>query len=202
MRTHDLGEIIRRVLHHDGIRRGDDAQGTRRRRGRLPVSATLTVAKQLCRALEVAHEQGVIHRDIKPQNMVVEPDGVLKVMDFGIARLAKRQSGMTEQGMVVGTPEYMAPEQLMGQDIDARADIYAAGCVIYECLTGTPPLTAENQFTLVAEAAGGDPGGADPDESRRFRRPFPTWSCGPSPRSRQTVPRQPSSYTICWLPIG
>jgi len=109
------------------------------------------LVKKLCRALEVAHEQGVIHRDIKPQNMVVEPDGVLKVMDFGIARLAKRQSGMTEQGMVVGTPEYMAPEQLMGQEIDARADIYAAGCVIYECLTGTPPLTAENQFTLVAK---------------------------------------------------
>ena len=85
--------------------------------------------------------------------MVVEPDGVLKVMDFGIARLAKRQSGMTEQGMVVGTPEYMAPEQLMGQDIDARADIYATpGCaLIYECLTGTPPLTAENQFSLVAK---------------------------------------------------
>jgi len=115
------------------------------------VPATLTVAKQLCRALEVAHEQGVIHRDIKPQNMVVEPDGVLKVMDFGIARLAKRQSGVTQAGMVVGTPEYMAPEQLMGDEIDARADIYSAGCVIYECLVGKPPLTADNQYTLIAK---------------------------------------------------
>jgi HAMP domain-containing protein len=151
VRTHDLGEFSGVYFITMEYVEGTTLKELIRRRGRLPVPATLTVAKQLCRALEVAHEQGVIHRDIKPQNMVVEPDGVLKVMDFGIARLAKRQSGMTEQGMVVGTPEYMAPEQLMGQDIDARADIYAAGCVIYECLTGTPPITADNQFTLVAK---------------------------------------------------
>ncbi len=151
VRTHDLGEFAGVYFITMEYVEGTTLKELVKRRGRLPIPATLTVAKQLCRALEVAHEQGVIHRDIKPQNMVVEPDGVLKVMDFGIARLAKRQSGMTEQGMVVGTPEYMAPEQLMGQDIDARADIYAAGCVIYECLTGTPPLTAENQFTLVAK---------------------------------------------------
>jgi serine/threonine-protein kinase len=151
VRTHDLGEFSGVYFITMEYVEGTTLKELVRRRGRLPIPATLTVAKQLCRALEVAHEQGVIHRDIKPQNMVVEPDGVLKVMDFGIARLAKRQSGMTEQGMVVGTPEYMAPEQLMGQDIDGRADIYAAGCVIYECLTGTPPITAENQFSLVAK---------------------------------------------------
>jgi serine/threonine-protein kinase len=151
VRTHDLGEFSGVYFITMEYVEGTTLKELVRRRGRLPIAATLTVAKQLCRALEVAHEQGVIHRDIKPQNMVVEPDGVLKVMDFGIARLAKRQSGMTEQGMVVGTPEYMAPEQLMGEEIDARADIYAAGCVIYECLTGHPPLSAENQFTLVAK---------------------------------------------------
>ena len=151
VRTHDLGEASGVYFITMEYVEGTTLKELVRRRGRLPVSATLTVAKQLCRALEVAHEQGVIHRDIKPQNMVVEPNGVLKVMDFGIARLAKRQGGMTQQGMVVGTPEYMAPEQLMGQEIDARADIYSAGCVIYECLTGTPPLTPDNQFTLVAK---------------------------------------------------
>jgi serine/threonine-protein kinase len=93
----------------------------------------------------------VIHRDIKPQNMVVQSDGVLKVMDFGIARLAKRKSGVTQAGMVVGTPEYMAPEQLMGDEIDARADIYAVGCVLYECLTGRPPITADSAITLIAK---------------------------------------------------
>jgi HAMP domain-containing protein/predicted Ser/Thr protein kinase len=151
VRTHDLGESAGVYYITMEYVEGTTLKELVRRRGRLPVTATLTVAKQLCRALEVAHEEGVIHRDIKPQNMVVEPDGILKVMDFGIARLAKRQSGVTQQGMVVGTPEYMAPEQLMGQDIDARADIYSAGCVIYECLTGTPPITAENQFALVAK---------------------------------------------------
>ena len=151
VRTHDLGEFSGVYFITMEYVEGTTLKELVKKRGRLPIPATLTVAKQLCRALEVAHEQGVIHRDIKPQNMVVEPNGVLKVMDFGIARLAKRQSGMTEQGMVVGTPEYMAPEQLMGEEIDARADIYAAGAVIYECLTGTPPLTAENQFALVAK---------------------------------------------------
>jgi serine/threonine-protein kinase len=151
VRTHDLGEFAGVYFITMEYVEGKTLKELVRTRGRLPIPATLTVAKQLCRALDVAHEQGVIHRDIKPQNMVVEPDGVLKVMDFGIARLATRQSGLTQQGMVVGTPEYMAPEQLMGQDIDARADLYAAGCVIYECLTGSPPLTADNQITLVAK---------------------------------------------------
>jgi len=120
-------------------------------RGRLPVSVVLPIAKQLCRALEVAHEEGVIHRDIKPANMVVQPDGVLKVMDFGIARLAKRTEGQTQAGMVVGTLEYMPPEQLLGEEVDARADLYAAGVVLYECLTGKLPHTAETAITLVTK---------------------------------------------------
>jgi serine/threonine-protein kinase len=113
----------------------------------------LPIAKQLCRALEVSHEEGVIHRDIKPQNMVVQPDGVLKVMDFGIARLVTRpaDSGQTQAGMVVGTPEYMAPEQLLGDELDARADLYATGCVLYECLTGRVPLTAETPIVLIGK---------------------------------------------------
>jgi serine/threonine-protein kinase len=151
VRTYDFGEFSGVYYITMEYVEGKSLKELISTRGRLPVAATLTVAKQLCRALEVAHEQGIIHRDIKPQNMVVEPDGVLKVMDFGIARLAKRQSGMTQQGVVVGTPEYMAPEQLMGDTIDVRADIYAAGCVIYECLTGGTPLTAENQITLIAK---------------------------------------------------
>jgi serine/threonine protein kinase len=95
----------------------------------------------------------VIHRDIKPQNMLVEPDGVLKVMDFGIARLAQRpqDSGVTQQGMLVGTPDYMAPEQMMGEAVDPRADLYAVGCVLFECLTGRTPFMAETSYQLVAQ---------------------------------------------------
>ena len=151
VRTHDLGE-------HSGVYfitmeyvEGTSLKQLIRDRGRLPVSVTLAVGKQLCRALEVAHEQGVIHRDIKPANIAVEGDGVLKVMDFGIARLATAETGMTQAGMLVGTPAYMAPEQLMGQDLDPRADLYAAACVLYECLTGHTPHEAENAMTLIAK---------------------------------------------------
>jgi serine/threonine-protein kinase len=110
-------------------------------RGMLPIGVSLTVGKQLCRALEAAHEEGVIHRDIKPHNMVLDARGFLKVMDFGIACIADvpdaepQKERLTEVGAAIGTPEYMAPEQLLGTPVDGRADIYAAGAVLYECLT-------------------------------------------------------------------
>jgi serine/threonine-protein kinase len=151
VRTHDLGETDGMYFITMEYVEGTSVKELIKERGRLPVHATLPIAKQLCRALEVAHEQGIIHRDIKPHNMVLAPDGVLKVMDFGIARLLGRTTqGMTQTGMVVGTPEYMAPEQLLGEDVDARADIYAIGVVIYECLTGRTPHTADNPMLLIS----------------------------------------------------
>jgi HAMP domain-containing protein len=150
VRTHDLGEADGMYFITMEYVEGTSVKALITERGRLPVHATLPIAKQLCRALEVAHEEGIIHRDIKPHNMVLAPDGVLKVMDFGIARLLGRTQGMTQTGMVVGTPEYMAPEQLLGEDVDARADIYAVGVVIYECLTGRTPHTADNPMALIS----------------------------------------------------
>ena len=152
VRTHDLGEMNGLYYITMEFVEGTSLKDLVRTRGRLPASAVLPIAKQLCRALEVAHDEGVIHRDIKPQNMVVQGDGVLKVMDFGIARLASRaqDAGHTQAGMVVGTPEYMAPEQLMGDELDGRADLYATGCVLYECLTGEVPITADTPITLIA----------------------------------------------------
>jgi CheY-like chemotaxis protein/tRNA A-37 threonylcarbamoyl transferase component Bud32 len=120
-------------------------------RGRLEISSTLALARQLASSLEVAHEQGVIHRDIKPQNLLVDGDGVLKVMDFGIARLTERSSGLTEVGLVVGTPSYMSPEQMLAEDIDARSDLYAAGVVLYECLTGRLPFDAPTPVAMIAK---------------------------------------------------
>jgi eukaryotic-like serine/threonine-protein kinase len=153
VRTHDIGEqggVYYITMEYVD---GTSLKDLIRQRGRLPLPVTLSVGKQLARALEVAHDQGIVHRDIKPANMVVEPDGVLKVMDFGIARLAVRpgQQGVTQAGMIIGTPECMAPEQVTGEEVDQRADIYAAGCVLYECLTGRPPITAENSFQMVAK---------------------------------------------------
>jgi serine/threonine protein kinase len=118
----------------------------------VPVGITLTIGRQLCRALEVAHEQNVIHRDIKPHNIAVEPSGFIKVMDFGIARLMERSGeGLTQAGTAIGTPEYMAPEQLMGDPVDARADLYATGAVLFECLTGRIVFEAPSLTALIAK---------------------------------------------------
>ena len=152
VRTHDLGEARGLYFITMEFVEGTSLKDLIRARGRLPVQVMLPIAKQLCRALEVAHEAGVIHRDIKPHNMVVERDGTLKVMDFGIARLATRAptQGLTAAGMVIGTPEYMSPEQLLGDELDVRADIYSAGVVLYECLTGRVPFDAPTPIALIA----------------------------------------------------
>lgn len=126
-------------------------------RGQLGIPSTLAIGMQLAEALNVAHEQGVIHRDIKPQNLLLDPDGVLKVMDFGVARLAKRQSAITEVGLVVGTPAYMSPEQLLAETVDARSDLYATGVVLYECLTGCPPFEAATPVSLIAKLLQDEP---------------------------------------------
>lgn len=149
VRTHDLGEIGGVYFITMEYVTGTSLRALIDREGGLPVAATFAIAKQLCRALEVAHEEGIIHRDIKPQNLMVQPDGTLKVMDFGVARLVRRTSALTQVGMAVGTPEYMAPEQLLGEEVDVRADLYAAGVVLYECLTGKRPFDADSPAALI-----------------------------------------------------
>ena len=153
VRTYDLGEVGGMYYLTMEFVEGKSLKQLIQSRGRLPIPVTLTVGKQLCRALEVAHEQGVIHRDIKPQNMVVEPSGFLKVMDFGIARLANppQGKGLTEAGMSIGTPDYMSPEQLQGLDLDARSDLYSAGVVLFECVSGRVPFEADTPWTLIAK---------------------------------------------------
>lgn len=120
-------------------------------RGRLGVPSTLAIGVQLADSLAVAHEQGVIHRDIKPQNLLLDADGVLKVMDFGIARLSERTSQLTEVGLVVGTPAYMSPEQLLADQLDERSDLYSTGLVLYECLTGRLPFEARSTVALIGK---------------------------------------------------
>jgi serine/threonine-protein kinase len=142
VRTYDLGEV-------DGIYyitmefvQGTTVASLIREAGRLATPAALTIGKQICRALEVAHDEGIVHRDIKPQNLLVDASGFLKVMDFGIARLTERASGgaqaLTVEGVVVGTPQYMAPEQLLSEPVDGRTDLYSTGVVLFECVTGRP----------------------------------------------------------------
>jgi len=152
VRTHDIGERDGMYFITMEYVEGTSLKQLIKARGKLPIPIALSVGKQLARALEIAHEQGIIHRDIKPQNMVVEPDGVLKVMDFGIARLASRpqESGVTQAGAIIGTPEYMSPEQVTGEPVDHRVDLYSMGAVLYECVTGRTPLTADTPYQMIA----------------------------------------------------
>src|SRR5436190_1080052 len=124
-------------------------------RGPVPVEETLTIAKQICEALEAAHEKGIVHRDLKPANIKVAPDGKVKILDFGLAKMfgvaAAHPSmsnsptviGATGGGMIMGTAAYMSPEQARGKTVDRRSDIWSFGCVLYEMLTGTQPFQGE-----------------------------------------------------------
>jgi serine/threonine-protein kinase len=156
-RTHDFGEADGLYYVTMEFVAGTPLKELIQTRHRLPVSATVSVGKQLCRALEAAHEEGIIHRDIKPQNIMVAADGLVKVMDFGIARPVEREKAMTKTGLVIGTPDYMAPEQLLGQPVDPRVDLYAAAVVLYECLTGRRPHEAESALALVGVKLAQDP---------------------------------------------
>ena len=100
------------------------------------------IVLQVCRALDAAHSEGVVHRDLKPQNIMVEANGRVVVMDFGIAR-SMEQAGMTSTGAMIGTPAYMSPEQAMGEKVDTRSDLFALGVIFYELLTGKSPYEAE-----------------------------------------------------------
>src|SRR6266508_2251485 len=168
VRTYDLGEVNGVYYLTMEYVEGTSLKHLIASRGTLPVSVTVTIGKQLCRALEVAHAEGVIHRDVKPQNMVVDPSGFLKVMDFGIARLVNppKGKGLTEAGTSIGTPDYMSPEQLSGAELDARSDLYAAGVVLFECVAGRVPFEAETTWALVAkhlEEPVPDPRALNPD---------------------------------------
>src|SRR5262249_42568728 len=115
-------------------------------RGPLPLDEALGVGRQIAEALEAAHDRGIIHRDLKPANVMVTPEGKVKVLDFGLARNTQpsdapahaggQREGQTEQGVILGTPAYMAPEQARGRPVDRRCDIWALGCVLFEALSG------------------------------------------------------------------
>lgn len=115
--------------------------------GSMPLSQAQHVVRQVADALDYAHRRGIVHRDIKPSNIMLSPDGQATVMDFGLVR-AGEGTGLTRSGLVVGTPEYMAPEQALGEAVDGRTDIYSLGVVIYRMLTGTVPFVRSSSMAM------------------------------------------------------
>ncbi|MEU4150677.1 protein kinase [Streptomyces sp. NPDC026659] len=120
-----------------------------RQLGAMPADRALRITADVLAALEISHEKGLVHRDIKPGNVMVTPRGVVKVMDFGIARAM--QSGvtsMTQTGMVVGTPQYLSPEQALGRGVDARSDLYSVGIMLFQLVTGRLPFDADSPLAI------------------------------------------------------
>src|SRR5207237_8805897 len=131
-------------------------------RGPSPIRIAIDYTRQMLAALGFAHRHGIVHRDIKPHNVVVDSDGRLKVTDFGIARSGASQ--MTEVGSIIGTAQYLSPEQARGSSVDQRSDVYSVGIVLYEMLTGTVPFTGDTPLEIAMKHLSATP--EPPSEKR------------------------------------
>src|SRR5262249_13022457 len=138
------------------------------KQGAIPLEESLNIAKQIADALEAAHEKGIVHRDLKPANVKIKPDGVVKVLDFGLAKAGGPPTarsadsptltmGVTEVGMILGTAAYMSPEQARGKPVDKRADIWAFGVVLYEMITGRHLFEGEDVSEVLAAVIKDEP---------------------------------------------
>jgi beta-lactam-binding protein with PASTA domain/tRNA A-37 threonylcarbamoyl transferase component Bud32 len=126
--------------------------------GPMAQKRAMEVMADVCAALDFSHRHGIIHRDVKPANVMITKNGAVKVMDFGIARaLHDGQSAMTQTAAVIGTAQYLSPEQARGEQVDARSDVYAAGCVLYELVTGEPPFTGDSPVAVAYQHVREDP---------------------------------------------
>ncbi|MGH7578567.1 MAG: protein kinase domain-containing protein, partial [Gemmatimonadales bacterium] len=160
--VYDSGEAAGRLWFAMPYVRGESLRDRLRRDGILPIEEALRITRQAVQALSHAHREGVIHRDVKPENLLLTEDGSTQVADFGIAQAvdAQHDQRLTEIGVALGTPAYMAPEQSSGQGtVDARADQYALAATCYEMLAGAPPFTGATSHDLIV---------------RRFTRPVPS----------------------------
>jgi len=154
---------------------GGDLKKFIRRSGQMGIGKAVDIAKQICDGLAEAHSLGIVHRDLKPNNIMIDDDGNVRIMDFGIARTVKGK-GLTGSGVMIGTPEYMSPEQVEARDVDQRSDIYSLGIVLYEMLTGKLPFETSifRRIVKVMSTVSEEPQG------REIRgRPYPWPAKGP-----------------------
>src|SRR5579871_210443 len=150
LRIHDLGDVDGTKFISMAFVEGSDLSDLIALTGGLPFDRALNFAKQLCGALEAAHHEGVVHRDLKPQNILIDKNDQLFVSDFGLAKsLEPEVTMMTRVGQVIGTPRYMSPEQVEAKEVDHRSDLYSAGMILYEMFTSETPFRAESTLQLM-----------------------------------------------------
>ena len=140
--VYEMGEEDGRLYMVMELLDGETLGDYLKRVGKLPLERGLDLMMQVCEGLAVAHAHAIVHRDVKPGNLFVLRDGGLKILDFGVARLAN--SNMTASGFIVGTPDFMSPEQARGKEIDQRSDVFSAGAVFYYMLSGRKPFAAND----------------------------------------------------------
>ena len=140
---------------------GEDLRSSIRRFGQLPIGKSISIAKQICEGLAEAHRLGVVHRDLKSNNIMIDKEGNVRIMDFGIARSLETK-GITGAGVMIGTPEYMSPEQVEGKGVDQRSDIYSLGVILYEMMTGRVPFEGDTALSIAMKHKGEAP--KDPKE--------------------------------------
>ncbi|HSS24501.1 MAG TPA: Stk1 family PASTA domain-containing Ser/Thr kinase [Mycobacterium sp.] len=136
------GVTLRDIVHTDGP---------------LPPRRAIEIIADACQALNFSHQNGIIHRDVKPANIMISATNAVKVMDFGIARAIADSSSVTQTAAVIGTAQYLSPEQARGDSVDARSDVYSLGCVLYEILTGEPPFTGDSPVSVAYQHVREDP---------------------------------------------
>ncbi len=149
-RMHDLGRDGATYFITMEYVPGEDLKSLIHRIGALPVGKTVSLARQVCAGLAEAHRAGVVHRDLKPQNIMIDRDGNARIMDFGIARSVKGK-GLTGANVLIGTPEYMSPEQVDGREAGPRSDLYSLGVVLFEMLTGRLPFEGESVLSVAVK---------------------------------------------------
>jgi serine/threonine-protein kinase len=145
--VYDLGEEGGQPYIAMELLKGRDLRQHVRAQGGVSVRDAAELISQVCDGLSYAHERRIVHRDIKPANVHICPDGRVKIVDFGVAKM--ESTALTKTGMVIGTPDYMSPEQIQGKGVDARSDIFSTGVVLYELLTGNKPFSAESITSVV-----------------------------------------------------